>query len=251
VKNEPMSIARVETQPLSPDDDAAEIARIRAEYRRRGEELASDFYGWERPVNHFLFTQTARACIRSLVREGMYPLNGRKILDVGCGSGTWLLEFAQWGADPTDIAGIDLDESRISKARTRLPISDLQVGNAARQPWPNSTFDVVSQFTVFSSILSASLRERMAAELLRVVKPGGILLWYDLRVRNPANSNVRPIKAPEIRSLFPNCRIRLSRVTLAPPLARAIIPHSWTGGLALECIPLLRTHYLATIQAVK
>ena len=246
-----MSVARVETQPERPDVDAAEIARIRAEYRRRGQEIANDFYGWERPVNHFLFAQTARVCIRSLAREGMYPLNGKKVLDVGCGSGTWLLEFAQWGADPADMAGIDLDESRISRARTRLPVSDLQVGNAARQPWPNGTFDVVSQFTVFSSVLSASLRERMAAELLRVVKPGGILLWYDLRVPNPANSNVRPIKAPEIRSLFPGCRIRLSRVTLAPPLARAIVPHSWAGGLALEWIPLLRTHYLSTIRPSK
>ena len=246
-----MFVGQPETQPGCPDVDAAEIARIRAEYRRRGQELASDFYGWEHPVNLFLFTQTARACIRSLVREGMYPLNGRKVIDVGCGSGTWLLEFAQWGADPADLAGIDLDESRISRARTRLPMSDLQVGNAARQPWPNNTFDVVSQFTVFSSILSKSLRERIAAELLRVVKPGGILLWYDLRMRNPANSNVRPMEAAEIRSLFPDCSVRLSPVTLAPPLARAIIPYSWTAGLALECIPLLRTHYLGTIRAWK
>ena len=84
--------------------------------------------------------------------------------------------------------------------------------------------------------------------MIRIVQPSGLLLSYDMRVPNPSNPNVRPVTAAEYRSLFPGCSIRLTSVTLAPPLARAILPWSLMGGMALETIPLLRTHYLAVIR---
>ena len=138
---------------IAGDTDSVELARIRAEYLRRRNEIAPDYYGWQHPVNNFFFTQTARACIRVLTREGLFPLTGRKAADIGCGSGTWLLEFVQWGADPRDLSGIDLDDDRIAQARHRLPSADLRVGSAGDIPWASGTFDVVTQFTVLSSIL--------------------------------------------------------------------------------------------------
>jgi len=233
---------------LTSGADIAEINRIRAEQVRRALETPPGFYGWNHPVNQFFHCQVYRGCIAALGRANRFPLDGCSVADVGCGTGTWLLEFAQWGADPSRLAGIDLDESRISQAHRRLPGADFHAGDAKRLPWPNSSFDLVSQFTLFTSILETSVKVRIAAEMVRVAKPGGLILWYDFRFNNPRNPNVRGIEAGEIRSLFPGCSVRLERVTLAPPLARRVVPVSYILALLLEQVPFMRTHYLGVIR---
>ncbi|HEY1341984.1 MAG TPA: class I SAM-dependent methyltransferase, partial [Bryobacteraceae bacterium] len=128
---------------MTHEAEALELERIRGEYERRSRTIAGDFYGWRRPANYFLFVQTARACIRKLDRCGFYPFTNLRVADVGCGRGAWLLEFAQWGADPENLAGIDLDEGRVASARKSLPGADLRMGSAGRLPWTDAAFDVV------------------------------------------------------------------------------------------------------------
>jgi hypothetical protein len=43
------------------------------------------------------------------------------------------------------------------------------------------SFDLVTQFTVFGSLLDNQLR-LVAAEMHRVLKPGCLILWYDLQL---------------------------------------------------------------------
>lgn len=234
------------TEPINAHE--AEIARIRAEYKRRGRSLPSDLYGLNRPVNLFFHCQTIRKAIATLVREGSFPLEGRVIADIGCGRGAWLTQFVQWGARPADLCGIDLDEDRVQVARERIASGDLRTGDASRLPWPNATFDLETQFTLFTSVLDMEVKRQIASEMLRVLKPGGLILWYDFRYNNPRNPNVRGIGAKEICSLFPGCVVGLEKVTLAPPIARAVVPLSWVAGLILEKVPLLRTHYLGIIR---
>jgi SAM-dependent methyltransferase len=225
-----------------------ELARIRSEYGRRAREIPEDFYGWNRPVNVFFHIQTVRACMTAFVTEGVLPLETRKIADIGCGAGTWLMEFLKWGARHTNLAGIDLSEGRVRRACEALPDADIRCGDASTLPWQDKSFDVVSQFTLFTSILSPSVKQEVASEMLRVLKPGGFILWYDFRYDNPRNPNVRGVESKEIRGLFPGCEVKLKRVTLAPPLARAVVPISWVAGLLLEKLPLLRTHYLGVVR---
>lgn len=226
----------------------SEIARIRAEYKRRAREIPRNFYSWNLPVNQFFRTQIARIAIQALVENNLFPLGTRTLLEVGCGSGSHLIESVQWGASPHDIAGIDLLDDQVKKACEALPEADIRCGDAQSLPWPDRSFDIVSQFTVFTSILLPSVKESIAAEMLRVLKPDGLILWYDFRYNNPHNANVRAIEAREIQSLFPTCHVKFQKTTLAPPLARAVVPISWITALALEKIPLLRTHYLAAIR---
>lgn len=228
------------------DLGSAEIDRIRSEYERRAREIPEDFYSWTRDVNFYTHCQTARAALRALLSAGMFPLAGRTILDVGCGAGVWLLEFAQWGADR--MHGIDLNPARLELAAQRLPHADLRCGDARSLPWPDASFDVVSAFTVFTSILDPVVKQALAADMLRVLKPGGAILWYDFRYNNPSNRNVRGIGGGEIRSLFRNCDVTLKPVTLAPPIARKVVPVTWTGAALLEEIPWLRTHYISIIR---
>jgi SAM-dependent methyltransferase len=229
--------------------DASEILRIRAEYERRSREIPKNFYSWERMPNYFLDTQLVRASIAELAKEKMFPLEGRRVCDIGCGSGRWLLEFAQWEA--SDLSGIDLDEARLARLKERLPSADVHAGDARNMPWANDSFDLVSCHTVFSSILNEGVRKQVAAEMARIAKPDGVILWFDFRVNNPKNPGVRGVKADEIRALFPDCDVRLKPVTLAPPIARLVVPISWIAATALEKLPFLRTHYLGIIRKRK
>jgi ubiquinone/menaquinone biosynthesis C-methylase UbiE len=233
---------------MGTDIQSLEVERIRAEYRRRSREIPRDFYAWNHPVNLFIQCQLMRDIIAMLDAERLFPLDGHSIADIGCGTGAWLLEFAQWGADAAALAGIDLDETRIALARRKLNNADLRPGTADRLPWPEESFDLVTQFTLFSSILSDSGKAAVSREMLRVLKPGGAILWYDLLFDNPWNSHVRGIGMTEIRRLFPECKIRPRRVTLAPPIARRLVPRSWIIASMLEKIPLVRTHYLLLIR---
>jgi ubiquinone/menaquinone biosynthesis C-methylase UbiE len=226
----------------------SDTVRIAAEYERRERELPGDFYAWSRPSNLLMHEHALRGCISMLRRASLFPLDGRRIADVGCGDGNWLLEFIQWGADPAALCGIDLSARRIERARHRLPDADIRVGEASRLPWPDESFDLVSQFTVFTSILDPALKRAVASEMVRVLKPGGVILWFDFRVDNPANAHVRGVSAREIRLLFEGCEVQLAPVLLAPPLGRLIAGWSWPLAELLHCLPFLRTHYAGLIR---
>jgi len=233
-------------KPAEVDAGAIEITRIRAEYARRHREIPRDFYSWSRLPNYFADSQLVRDCIAELKRENKFPLENLSVADIGCGSGRWLLEFAQWEA--SEIHGIELDEARWRRAKDRLPSADLHVGDARHLPWADGSFDLVSQFTLFSSILNGTVKKQVAAEMARVAKPNGVILWFDLRFNNPRNPGVRGIGAKEIERLFPDCDVRLRSVTLAPPIARLVVPVSWVAACVLEKLPFLRTHYLGVIR---
>jgi hypothetical protein len=87
----------------------------------------------------------------------------------------------------------------------------------------------------------------MAQELLRVTRPGGMILWYDFWL-NPSNPQTRGIRPAEIKRLFPGCTFRFERITLAPPLARRLVPLSWGLSLLLEGVKIFNTHYLVAIR---
>ena len=144
----------------------ADAARIPAEYERRALEIPTDFYSWSRPSNLLMHQQTLRSCIRILHGASLFPLDRLRVADIGCGMGSWLLEFVQWGADPSMLGGIDLMPSRLDRAKRRIPQADLHVGNASELPWPDEYFDLLSQFLVFTSILDPALKLAVARQLL-------------------------------------------------------------------------------------
>lgn len=228
----------------------SEVERIRAEYRTRDRTIPSDFYAWYRPEIQYWQAQTARVCAKLLARGGAFPFHEAAILDVGCGTGQWLAEFLQWGARATNLHGIDLLDERVACARARLPSLDIRCGDACHLPWPADSFDLVTQFTVFSSILDPAMQHEIAVEMLRVLRPGGRILWYDCRYSNPRRDAVRGLGRADIRNLFPNCAIDFSVTTLMPPLSRAIARHSWAVAAALESLRFTCTHLAALIRPV-
>jgi ubiquinone/menaquinone biosynthesis C-methylase UbiE len=232
---------------LSRDAFQAEEARIRAAYAKRQE--TDSRYSWFSPGHLFMVQQRERRLLTLLRRYGFAALESKMVLEVGCGTGQWLRDFVKWGALPENVTGIDLLPERLSRARRLCPPAvRLQCASAAQLPFASERFDLVLQSTVFTSILDPDLKKRVAAEMMRVVKRQGFIVWYDYHVNNPWNSDVRGIKRREITQLFPDCQIGLERITLLPPLARFLAPYSYLGCYLLEKIPLLCTHYLGVVR---
>ena len=221
---------------------AAEEQRLIVAYAKRRHSSFLD------PGHLFAQQERERYALELLKEKGFLPLEGKSILDVGCGSGTWILQFVRWGAEANKIAGVDVRSDTIKRAQDRVPSGvKLHLGNAASLPYPADTFDIVLQATVFTSVLDNVVRRKIASEMIRVVKPGGMIMWYDFEVNNARNPDVRRVTKREIFDLFSGCRIDLRRVTLAPPLIRMLAPYSWLMTYMLSRIPPLCTHSLGAI----
>lgn len=224
----------------------AEEERIRRVYAARRDDGR---YSWLNPAHAFLIHGAERGMLRALARAGVTSLRGARVLEVGCGTGHWLRALVQWGAEPRQVTGIDLQHARTVEARRACASAvGLAAASGAMLPFRDGTFDIVLQSTVFTSILDASVRACVAREMMRVLARRGLVLWYDFHVSNPWNPDVRGVTRREIRALFPGCRLELRRATLAPPAARALAPRLWPLAAALSAIPWLCTHQVGVIR---
>ncbi|HUR96090.1 MAG TPA: class I SAM-dependent methyltransferase [Gemmatimonadales bacterium] len=224
----------------------AEEARVRDVYARRA---TGDRYAYSNPAHLFMMQERERATLALLARECLLPLAGRSVLEVGCGGGQWLQDLVRWGAEPHRVHGVDLLRERVAQARgVSAPGVSVLQGGGSTLPFAAAAFDLVLQATVFSSILDPAVRREMAGEMARVLRPGGALLWYDLRVNNPRNPDVRRITREELAALFPGWASTLDRVTLAPPITRVVAARSAMAAQLLATLPWLRTHYLGVLR---
>ncbi|MFQ5921932.1 MAG: class I SAM-dependent methyltransferase [Anaerolineales bacterium] len=229
--------------------EAADVVRLRTEYEDRERRLAgSDLYSQFNPANLFMRQSRQRDLLKLLWRMGFDSLSDRRILEVGCGSGGVLLDLMTSGASPVRLHGIDLLFDRLAQAQIQLPHLALQCANAENLPYTTDTFDLVLQFTVFTSILDPGVKANLAQEMLRVLRrPHGAILWYDFWL-NPVNRQTRGIRPAEIRSLFPSCSFTFQQITLAPPVARRLVPLSSIAAAMTEKLGFLNSHYLALIR---
>jgi ubiquinone/menaquinone biosynthesis C-methylase UbiE len=98
-------------------------------------------------------------------------------------------------------------QSRVEAARQQSPASiEFRLGDAQNLPYSDQSMDLVSFFTVFSSILHAETRRTVARQGLRVMRPGGWLLWYDMRRSQTAST--QSLELAEIQTLFPGLELR-------------------------------------------
>ena len=232
---------------MKPTDD---IARLREEYEDRKRGFAgSDVYSWFNKANLFTLHQRQRAILSALKKNGFSNLPGLFILEMGCGSGGVLTEFLEFEALPENLHAVDLLFDRLLQAHKILPGSKFANADGQALPFPDRTFDMVLQFTAISSILDPDVRGNICADMLRVLKPGGMILSYDFWL-NPTNPQTHGIRPAEIRRLFPNCRYEFHKITLAPPIARRLVPVSWMLALFLESVKIFNTHYLTTIRPI-
>lgn len=225
-----------------------EIDAVRARYARRKTAAQADRYSLLRPEVWQAVQERQRVMLRLFARHGIGNLAETRLTEVGCGNGGNLLEFLRLGFRPDHIVGIELLPERIAVAREVLPQGlTLHEGDATAAPIETASQDMVFQSVVFSSLLDAAFQTELATTMWRWVKPGGGVLWYDFVYDNPANLDVRGVPVRRIRELFPDGRLTIRRVTLAPPISRRVCrlhPHAY---YLFNAIPWLRTHVLCWI----
>lgn len=229
------------------NDDEAQ--RVKDAYARRAElGLDSRYEYWE-PANLFIYQARERALLALLREAGLLPLAGRRVLDVGCGDGAMLREMLRYGALAPDLSGIDLLPERVERARELTHGAQIEVGDARELAFEDASQDLVLGFTLLSSVVDPAARRKVASEMARMTKRGGVVLIYDFWT-NPTNRDVRPLRRAELRSLFSGYKVSFRGTTLAPPLLRALIrlPGGWFASSVLEMLPFLRTHYVAAVH---
>ncbi len=227
---------------MSAEREADAVAE---RYARR---TASDRYSMLRPDVWHTVQERQRAMLRLFARLGFNDLSALRLLEVGCGSGGNLQELLRLGFVPTNLNGSELLPERIAQARAGLPASvALFEGDATQLDLAPASFDIVFVSTVFSSLLDDAFQQRLAESMWRWVRPGGGVLWYDFTVNNPRNADVRGVPLGRVAALFPQGGLRYQRVTLAPPIARAVTRLHPALYTLFNTLPLLRTHALAWI----
>lgn len=168
-----------------------------------------------------------------LVRQ-LLPLEGRCILDVGCGLGAYLSAFRRF----TDQAyGLDVDVGRLQQARHSGPVV---AAVSERLPFPDGCFDVVWLHEVLEHV---SDDRASACEAARVLRPGGHLVVF-------APNRLYPF---ETHGIYLGGRYRFGNYPLVnylpDGLRGRLVPHArayTAGGLrrlfrGLDCRPLVHT----------
>ena len=205
-------------------------------------------YSLLRPEVLHAVQERQRAMLALFAQSGLHDLAGLRLLEVGCGAGGNLLELLRLGFAPAHLSGIELLPERLALARAVLPEAvRLSGGDALQATVAAQSRDIVFVSTVFSSLLDDAYQQRLADAMWSWLKPGGAVLWYDFTVDNPRNPDVRGVPLRRLRALFPQGRLTYRRVTLAPPLARALARMHPALLPVANGLPWLRTHVLAWV----
>jgi SAM-dependent methyltransferase len=228
---------------------AREASEARAVAERYARRAPPDRYSMLQPDVWQTVHERQRAMLQLFARLGWHDLSRRSVVEVGCGAGGNLLELLRFGFRPEHLAGVELLPERFALARKLLPAAvTLWQGDAALVDLNGARPDVVLQSTVFSSLLDAGFQQRLAERMWSWVAPGGGVLWYDFTVDNPRNADVRGVPLKRVKALFQRGTVWHRRITLAPPLARALCRVHPSLYPLFNALPPLRTHLLAWIE---
>jgi len=110
-----------------------------------------------------------------LQRAGMLP-GGRRVLDIGCGTGFWTEWYVSRGAHYTgvDIAQVSVDRLAERYPEQRFVRADVSEGV------PGGPYDIVNVFDVLYHITDDARWESALRQLAGAVAPGGLLLVTDV-----------------------------------------------------------------------
>lgn len=128
---------------------------IRGWTQRFWDRMAAD---WDGATTSPMRMQAMRAALDQVGQP-------RRILEVGTGTAAGAAAIAERFPD-AEVTGVDLSSEMIERARAKVPAARFEVGDAARLPFPDGSFDLVAQNNV----------PVYFKELARVTAPGGAVL---------------------------------------------------------------------------
>lgn len=169
-------------------------------------------------------------------------IEGLRVFEANCGTGTNLRLLVQWGLRPADATGLDENPLAIAAARVAAPAMRFHSGSPTAIPEADETFDLALAFGLFRGIPDEETAHAAARELSRITRPGGLILVYDMRRRGLGLDEGHPLDGDDVRRWFPHCPMRSWTLTLDPVVAR--FAGRWAPALygPLTALPFLRTH---------
>jgi ubiquinone/menaquinone biosynthesis C-methylase UbiE len=132
---------------------------------------------------------------RKMLDRANIDLRGKHLLDANCGNG-FGLELLAKAFRPARLVGFDLVPEQIERAKRRRLDAEIAVGDITNLAHPDATFDGAFVFGILHHVVewrpgvidrrgSASWPKRSALrELVRVLKPGGVLLVEEIHGRS-------------------------------------------------------------------
>ena len=132
------------------------------------------------------FTQVKAAYLLDFLREHFGAAEALSVLDVGCGVGNYhqIIRGAV-GA----LAGCDLSRSCLDTAGQRNPGVDYRHYNGGRLPFDDNTFDAATTICVMHHV-PPDQWPAFAAEMKRVLRPGGLAVVFEHNPLNPLTRRV-------------------------------------------------------------
>jgi ubiquinone/menaquinone biosynthesis C-methylase UbiE len=158
---------------------------------------------------------------------------GDSVLDVGCGTGSLTLTAKGYVGPSGTVIGIDASPEMIAEAQKKAQHGEavFEVGLIEKIAYPTASFDVIISRLVIHHLPDA-LKRRAFAEVLRVLKPGGLFFIADFKP--PTN----PLLAHIALALFGHRMMQASRIEAIPGLLKE------AGFVELASSPL-RSPFLA------
>jgi ubiquinone/menaquinone biosynthesis C-methylase UbiE len=185
----PRTVLRKKRQNHEDLPNDVDLTRYPAYYRRNFHWQTGGYFTLDSAIRYdigveLLFLGTAdvmrRMAIPPVSRLVAERGDDLRVLDVACGTGGFLRLLG--GALPRlDYTGLDLSEAYLAYARERcqdVPRLNLVQGNAEEMPFRDRWFDVVTSVYLFHELPKDARRNAMR-EMLRVLKPGGLLVIED------------------------------------------------------------------------
>lgn len=221
-----------------------EIDNIKARYEARKHSDVNKLYSSGNYYNNAVVAERNKIYFH-FIQNKFQHIHNLSLLEIGAGSGGNLYGFLSMGFQLKNMVANELLDDRVEVLKTNFPELEIHPGNVLDANFKRQ-FDVVFQSTVFTSILDKALKQQIANKMLELVKPNGIILWYDFIYDNPNNKDVKGVSKQEIRQLFAKAsKITFKKVTLAPPIGRRV---GKLYGLLNGLFPFLRSHVVAVIE---
>ncbi len=126
--------------------------------------------GYRLTKEHFFWWHEATKHSNRHILSLLGRANSRRMLDVGCGSGTFLADArdAGWA-----MSGLEINPEFPAFCRKELGIEDVKIGLISDPPFPEAAFDAVSMLDVLEHMYDPVVSVTQCARLLR---PGGVLV---------------------------------------------------------------------------
>lgn len=210
-------------------DTASEVRKIYAQYYEKKGVDRNDLL---RDSSVLMQSLAADMALLRALRRIAFERKSAAVLDVGGGSGGSLLSFLQIGMASAQLSAIDILPERIEEGRHRLPGVRFELMDATSMSFADSSFSLVCSSTMFLQLVDDDLAARIAAEMVRVTRPGGYVLVRDWTWSKPGETSYRGVDRRRLRRLFPQANLKLvgiERGSLLPPIGRFL--SRWSPGL--------------------